>query len=117
MRIILISMALALAGCQLIDPLVYRLTISQGNLIDQEQVDKLSPGMTKEQVRFVLGTPQTQDPFKHDVWNYDFHFINARGQKDTDKLRVYFANNKLVRIEGDFHHPQLNPEAKGKDSS
>jgi outer membrane protein assembly factor BamE len=103
MRLIFISaILLAASGCSLLEPWVYRLPIVQGNLIDQEQVDKLQPGMTPKQVLYVLGTPQTLDPFKQAIWRYDYHFISAKREESHKTLVVYFENGHLARLEGDF---------------
>ena len=71
-------LALLLASCKSVDmPKVpgitpYRMVIQQGNFISQEMVSQLKPGMTREQVRFILGTPLVTDIFHADRWDYVF---------------------------------------------
>ena len=79
--IVIISLlALTVAsGC------AYRSTVSQGNLIDQEDVDQVELGMTKNQIRFLLGTPMIDDPFNAERWDY-VYFIKI-GRKDAAQKR------------------------------
>lgn len=92
-------LAAPLAGC--ITP--YRMDVQQGNVISQEMVDQLKPGMTKAQVRFVLGTPLITDPFHPDRWDYFYSFRHGReGVPETRRLTVIFRNDTLVRVEGDL---------------
>lgn len=73
---ILLLAALAFAGgC------VYRANTSQGNLIKQEDLDQVEVGMTKNQVRFLLGTPMIDDPFHIDRWDYVYYL--KLGRKDA----------------------------------
>jgi outer membrane protein assembly factor BamE len=80
----------------------YRMTIQQGNFISQEMIAQLKPGMTKEQVRFVLGTPLVTDIFHADRWDYVFFREMPNGKKDQRNLSVVFENDKLARIIGDL---------------
>ena len=59
-------------------PLVYRMDIQQGNMVDQEMLDRLKPGMTKKDVKFILGTPLLIDPFHADRWDYVYSFEIGR---------------------------------------
>ena len=72
------AMACLLAAC------VYRLDTQQGNLLDEDQVAEVEVGMTRSQVRFLLGTPMVADPFTQDRWDYMFYF---RRGKDGDPIR------------------------------
>lgn len=80
---------------------VYRMDIQQGNVVTQEMVSKLQKGMSREQVRFALGTPLIADPFHPDRWDYVYRF-SRRGQlQEQRKLTVVFENDRLARLEGD----------------
>ena len=70
--------------------------------------DLLIVGMTKRQVIFVMGTPLVRDPFYQDRWDYVYNFQPGGGQRVGERITVYFENDELVRIAGDF---QPNPEA------
>jgi outer membrane protein assembly factor BamE len=75
--------------------------IQQGNFVSQEMVSQLKPGMTKEQVRFVLGTPLITDIFHVDRWDYVYWREDAAGNREQRKLAVFFADGKLARLDGD----------------
>ena len=103
----------------------YRMVIQQGNFISQEMVAQLKPGMTKEQVRFILGTPLVIDIFHADRWDYVFYREQADGKRDQRNLSVVFEKDKLARVLGDLmptegamqsggFEPQLKPETKAK---
>jgi outer membrane protein assembly factor BamE len=81
---------------------VHRMEIQQGNFISQEAVSQLKLGMTKEQVRFTLGTPLLADIFHEDRWDYVYRRQreNAR-QAEERRFSVFFRDGKLVQIEGD----------------
>jgi len=80
----------------------YRIEIQQGNFVSQEMVSQLKPGMSKDQVRFVLGTPLITDSFHADRWDYVFRRqrVNSR-ELEQRKLTVLFEDGKLKRIDGD----------------
>ena len=80
----------------------YRIEIQQGNYISQEMVSQLKPGMTKEQVRFVLGTPMVTDIFHSDRWDYVYWRETARGAREQRKLTVLFEQGQLARVDGDM---------------
>ncbi len=80
----------------------YRIEIQQGNWITQEMISKLKPGMTKEQVRFVLGTPLLVDPFHADRWDYVFMRTPQNSTAlEQRRITVFFADGKLLRVDGD----------------
>ena len=101
---LLVLLTLLLTGCGYISVPGFRthkIDIQQGNLVTQEMVSKLQPGMTKSQVRFALGTPLIADPFHADRW--DYVFVQQKGGRVTEQRRivVVFQDDKLARIEGD----------------
>jgi outer membrane protein assembly factor BamE len=80
----------------------YRIEIQQGNFVSQEMVSQLKLGMSKDQVRFVLGTPLIIDSFHADRWDYVFRRQRANSRElEQRKLAVFFEDGKLKRIEGD----------------
>ncbi|MBI5909488.1 MAG: outer membrane protein assembly factor BamE [Betaproteobacteria bacterium] len=99
--------ALLLVSCgsarlPLPDVAPYRIEIQQGNFVSQEMVSQLKPGMSKDQVRFVLGTALITDSFHADRWDYVFRRQKANSRElEQRKLAVYFEDGKLKRIEGD----------------
>lgn len=83
-------------------PGVYKLSIPQGNIITQDMVDQLRPGMSKRQVVFVMGTPLVRDPYYQDRWDYIYSFQPGGGQRGQERLSVFFIDDQLVSFEGDF---------------
>jgi outer membrane protein assembly factor BamE len=103
MRVTIILITLLLVSCSSI-PLIspYKIDIQQGNYVTQEMVSKLKLGMTKSQVRFVLGTPLVVDSFHTDRWDY-LYLYRAQGELTEQRnIVVFFEDNKLARIEGDI---------------
>lgn len=80
----------------------YRIEIQQGNFVSQEMVSQLKPGMTRDQVRFVLGTPLIADTFHADRWDYVFRRQRANSNElEQRKIAVFFEDGKLKRVDGD----------------
>lgn len=79
----------------------YRIDIQQGNYLSHEMVAQLKEGMTREQVRFVLGTPLVTDVFHADRWDYVFYRELGDGRKERRHLAVFFEENKLKRFTGE----------------
>lgn len=79
----------------------YRIDIRQGNYVTQEMVAQLKPGMSRDQVRFILGTPLVADIFHADRWDYIYSFKPGRGEVQLRRFAVFFADNKLARVAGD----------------
>ena len=90
-------------------PGVYRLDIQQGNVIDQEMVDKLKPGMDKNQVRFILGTPVLVDTFHADRWEYVFMYSEGGRRREQRHITVYFKDDKLTHVDGDIVIAERKP--------
>ena len=78
----------------------YRMTIQQGNFVSQEMVSQLKEGMTREQVRFLLGTALLTDMFHEDRWDYPFRLLKTNGELITSRVTVFFKNNTVARFEG-----------------
>lgn len=79
----------------------YRINIVQGNFVSREAVSQLREGMTRDQVRFLLGTPLLTDVFHADRWDYYFSFRrDSRPVVQSRQFTVYFEGDKLVRWVG-----------------
>jgi outer membrane protein assembly factor BamE len=97
MRFVVLALTvLSLNAC------VYRQNIQQGNLMEQESIDQLKPGMTKRQVALILGTPSVQSPFADDRWDYVSSYKKNGGDTKSQGFSVFFADDQLTRIEGDY---------------
>ena len=109
---ILVLLCLSLGACsgfRLGFPGVYRIDIAQGNIVTQEMIDQLKPGMTKRQVRFIMGMPLIIDTFEPERWDY-FHSMSRRGKQESQEhVTLFFENDKLVRFGGDFAPSSSKP--------
>lgn len=107
---------LALAGCSF--PGVYKIDIQQGNVVTQDMIDQLRPGMTRPQVRFIMGNPLLADTFHADRWDYLYSLQPGGGERQQERISVIFnSNDQLVSLSGDFMPGVSRDEAiLGKDS-
>ena len=98
-------LATPLGGC------VYRLDIQQGNYLEGKTVDQLQVGMTRTQVRYLLGTPMVPDVFDRDRWDYLYYFKRGHWRKPSERhLVVYFKEDKVTRFQRD-NVPNAAPQA------
>ena len=88
----------------------YKIDIQQGNVLTQEMVAQLKPGQTRDQVRFILGTPLLTDVFHQQRWDYAYSYRNGRtGAVEARQFSVYFdKNNRLEKASGDI--AEASPE-------
>ena len=84
-------------------PIVYRQDIQQGNVFDQRMVNQLHPGLSKRQVRFIMGSPMLVDLFHPSRWDYVYTMTHGWGDTQYKHLQIYFDNqDRLERIAGDL---------------
>lgn len=113
---VLAALSAALSGCSatalsdFVKP--YRIDVRQGNYVTQDMVAQLKPGMTREQVRFVLGTPLVADVFHADRWDYIYRFQPGKGESQERRLAVVFEDGRLARLEGDVRADEAQPVAQ-----
>lgn len=79
----------------------HRIDVQQGNALDQENIARLKPGLSRSQVRFLLGTPLVIDPFRNDRWDYVYTFHKAGKLTEEKRVTLHFDGDLLARIEGD----------------
>lgn len=91
-----LCLLLPLCACEL----VYKLPTRQGNVIEQKQLDQLKTGMTRDQVKFLMGTPLAASPFRQDRWDYVGYYKSQRGDVHTRTVSLFFEGDKLARSEG-----------------
>jgi outer membrane protein assembly factor BamE len=101
MRQILIVLVASffISGCF---PGVHKIDIPQGNVVTQDMVDQLRPGMTHSQVRFIMGTPLITDTFSDERWDYLYSFQKGGTQREQQRITLYFDQGQLTRFSGDF---------------
>ena len=103
-----LSLLAGLSGC------VYRMNIQQGNFLEGRTVDQLQNGMTRSQVRYLLGTPMVPDAFNKDRWDYLYYFKKGRLSRPEERhLIVYFHDEKVDKFER-LNIPAKNPTAPGE---
>ncbi|HEY1225813.1 MAG TPA: outer membrane protein assembly factor BamE [Ramlibacter sp.] len=78
----------------------YRPDIQQGNFVSQEMLGQLKVGQTRDQVKFILGTPLLTDAFHADRWDYPFYLARGNGELTTSRVTVYFKDNLLAKVDG-----------------
>ena len=110
-RMMLVAVIMAAAtvtgGC------VYRINIQQGNLLDADLVDQVEVGMTRTQVKYLLGTPLVSNPFDKDRWDYFYYFRAGKTRETTTQhLVVYFDGDQVSRIDRAAGHSSAG-EASG----
>ena len=92
---------------------VYRINIQQGNFLDQAAVEQVKAGMTRSQVRYLLGTPMVADPFVKERWDYIYYLKKGRTRHvDSRRVTVYFDGDKVARLE-----KPTDAEAAAQDAS
>ncbi len=97
-KTVIFSLALGLVGgCSYFG--VYKRDLPQGNLITQDMLAQLEPGMTRKQVQYVMGSPLLEAPFEADQWDYVFMLDKAYGGTVYKRLTLTFANDRLVDME------------------
>jgi outer membrane protein assembly factor BamE len=100
MKRLALSTVLLAAGSFLASGCVYKMNIQQGNYLVAESVSQLKEGMTRSQVRFLLGTPMVPDAFDSSRWDY-YYFFSSKQYKEPLKRRltVYFEDERVQRYE------------------
>ncbi len=101
---LLIFLAFLASSCSF--PGVYKLDIPQGNVVKQDMIDQLEIGMTKRQVRYVMGTPLVIDSFNPDRWDYYFSHKDREENFREHRMTLYFEQGKLVRIDNRIPPPE-----------
>ena len=99
--ILIVVTLITLVGCSnLRFPGVYRVDIPQGNFVTDDMIDQLRPGMTRDQVRYVMGVPTLKDPFTPDAWYYLMTYQPGRGELVEQQIVVFFDGDSYTHHEG-----------------
>ena len=117
MRILLITLAITcLSACGFVGfPGVYKIDVEQGNIVTQEMADQLKPGMSRRQVRFIMGTPLIEDTFNQDRWDYPYVKRNGLNVLSESLLTVVFEGDTLVTVRGDYLPPAWSEQSSTAD--
>ena len=104
-----------LSACSSVPRIVneYKIDVQQGNVLTQEMVSQLKPGLSRDQVRFILGTPVLMDMFHANRWDYVYWLKKGNtGVVEKREFSVFFgADGKLVRVAGDVTAAQAGDSA------
>ncbi|WOJ96570.1 outer membrane protein assembly factor BamE [Congregibacter brevis] len=98
-------------------PGVYKIDIEQGNLVTQEMIEQLQPGMSRRQVRFIMGSPLVEDTFQPDRWDYPYVIRNGPDIIREAQVRIFFEGDSLVDVTGDYLPSWANPNAEPQGST
>ena len=104
LHVLLLGLLLLGTACSRVPSLgVYRIDVQQGNVLSEDMLAQLSPGMEKRKVRFLLGTPMLIDTFNQDRWDYIYTYSQGGGIAEQRQVTLFFEGDRLERIEGDVH--------------
>ncbi len=104
----LLAVCIGLTGC------VYRMEIQQGNYLDGHAVSQLKVGMTRSQVRYLLGTPMVEDVFNKDRWDYIYYYKHGYVRRPIEsRVIVYFQDDKVQRL-ALYNVPKGRPNGPGR---
>lgn len=106
----LVFVLLSTLGCSYLPPFPYRIDVQQGNVVTDEMIETLQPGMTKPQVMFVMGSPLIVDTFRQNRWDYVYIFREAGSLSEQKRLTLFFEDDILTSIESH----QVYPKDKAK---
>lgn len=98
-----LCVTLLVGGCGFVGfPGVYKIDVEQGNLVLQDMVDQLRPGMSRRQVRFIMGSPLVEDTFHPDRWDYPYVIRNGQNIIREAQVTILFDGDTLAEIRGDY---------------
>lgn len=104
----------ALAACVGLTGCVYRMDIQQGNYLEGKAVSQLKVGMTRSQVRYILGTPMIQDVFNNERWDYIYYYKRGYVRRPLEsRVIVYFNGDKVQRL-ALYNIPKGRPYGPGR---
>ena len=100
-------------------PGVYRINVEQGNVVTEEMVEQLRPGLNRRQVRYIMGPPLIEDSFHEDRWDYRYLLRNGNELLSETQLTLWFEGDELVRVEGADapNWDDAQPEASAPEAS
>jgi outer membrane protein assembly factor BamE len=82
---------------------IHKIDVQQGNVITQEEVNLLEPGMSRRQVQYIMGSPMIADVFNQDRWDYVYLFQPGYGESREERVTLFFESDELERISGTLH--------------
>ncbi|MEE4282019.1 MAG: outer membrane protein assembly factor BamE [Pseudomonadales bacterium] len=107
--------AMMLTGCSLPNiqlPRLYKVTVQQGNVITQEMVNQLKPGMTRSQVAFIMGEPVLRNTFNENRWDYVYSVVLPGYFNQETRMSLFFEDDVLGYFTGDLVPESANPDSE-----
>ncbi len=98
-RLFIFCCVVSISSCTDILPDAHKLDLQQGNTVKLEQLEGISIGMSKAEVRKIMGSPMLSDPFHEQRWDYIYRFIPSKGFERKSLLTLYFEQDMLIRID------------------
>ncbi len=113
----LLCLLIGLGACSSVKfPGVYRIAIQQGNYLEEDMIEQLEEGLTKRQVRFIMGTPMIEDTFNADRWDYYYNVKRGDEVLRSNHFTVYFEQDRLTHWEGDYTPIKKQVEKEQNDA-
>lgn len=107
----------AMPGCGFVGfPGVYKIDVEQGNLVDQQMIEQLQPGMSRRQVRFIMGSPLVEDTFNPDRWDYPYVIRNGSDIIREAQVSILFDGDRLIEVRGDYLPEWARPGDSAADT-
>ena len=114
---LLAAQVLFLVGCSYLKyPNIHKVAILQGNILNQKMVDQLRPGLTRSQVRYILGTPLIANTFDQSRWDYFYSVKRAGYDEIREHISIYFVDDKLSYFTGDYVPTSVSTAIAAKQS-
>ena len=103
-----------LSACAEWLPDAHRPDITQGNAIKPEDLKKLHPGMSKQKIVEIIGSPTLLDPFHADRWDYIYRYIPGDGDIEQSRVSLFFSNDVLLRVDDSAYTPPIERDENGE---
>ncbi len=115
-HILLLAFFASLTGCQYFQfPGVHKINVQQGHILTNDMLSQLEPGMTRGQIRYLLGTPLVNDLFNDDRWDYYYSLVLGNGRAFKRSLTVFFTDDKYTHHTGE-NLPKAKTDAADSDN-
>ena len=114
----LIAINSLLGACNTLQfPGVYKITVEQGNVVTQEMIDQLKPGMSRDQVEYIMGSPLLKDAFNPERWDYVYNIQQDSELSKEYRVTVFFKGDNLDYFTGDFIPTTITEQAAETDAT
>jgi len=110
--LIIITCIASLSACSW--QLVHKIDVQQGNVITQDEVNQLEPGMSRRQVQYVMGSPMVADVFHQDRWDYIYRLQPGYGEPTQEHVTLFFDDDSLARITGTLYPDETAGDEAGR---